>query len=174
MKDCLKNYAANENNLKWNNIISRKNALYTRNNDIRSGFERDYTRVIHSTAYRRMKHKTQVFFSPQNDHICTRIEHITYVDSISNTIAKYLGLNTELTKAIATAHDVGHSPFGHQGEKILSNISKRDIGESFWHEKNGLDMVDKIELLEKIKKSLGLKEDKEIERLYECTVYYLK
>lgn len=148
MKDCLKNYAANENNLKWNNIISRKNALYTRNNDIRSGFERDYTRVIHSTAYRRMKHKTQVFFSPQNDHICTRIEHITYVDSISNTIAKYLGLNTELTKAIATAHDVGHSPFGHQGEKILSNISKRDIGESFWHEKNGLDMVDKIELLE--------------------------
>jgi dGTPase len=95
-----------------------------------------------------MKHKTQVFFSPQNDHICTRIEHVTHVESISYTIAKYLGLNTELTKAIATAHDIGHSPFGHQGEKILSDISKRDIGESFWHEKNGLDMVEKIELLE--------------------------
>lgn len=148
MKNSLNNYKADEGNSKWSNMISRKNALYKRNNDIRSDFERDYTRVIHSTAYRRMKHKTQVFFSPQNDHICTRIEHVTYVESISDTIAKYLGLNTELTKAIAIAHDIGHSPFGHQGEKILSNISKSDIGEGFWHEKNGLDMVDKIELLE--------------------------
>jgi dGTPase len=148
MKDNFAEYAANENNSKWNNIINRKELLYARNNDIRSEFERDYTRIIHSTAYRRMKHKTQVFFSPQNDHICTRIEHVTHVESISYTIAKYLELNTELTKAIATAHDIGHSPFGHQGEKILSEISLRDIGESFWHEKNGLDMVEKIELLE--------------------------
>jgi dGTPase len=148
MKDDFTEYVANENNTKWNNIINRKEPLYARNNDIRSEFERDYTRIINSTAYRRMKHKTQVFFSPQNDHICTRIEHVTHVESISYTIAKYLGLNTELTKAIATAHDIGHSPFGHQGEKILSDISKRDIGESFWHEKNGLDMVEKIELLE--------------------------
>jgi dGTPase len=148
MKDNFVNYAATDKNTNWKNIIQRKEPLYKRNNDIRSEFERDYTRIIHSTAYRRMKHKTQVFFSPQNDHICTRIEHVTYVESISYTIAKYLGLNTELTKAIATAHDIGHSPFGHQGEKILSEISKRDIGESFWHEKNGLDMVEKIELLE--------------------------
>ena len=148
MKNCLVNYAANENNVNWENIIKRKKPLYKRNNDIRSEFERDYTRVIHSTAYRRMKHKTQVFFSPQNDHICTRVEHVTHVESISYTIAKYLGLNIELTKAIATTHDIGHSPFGHQGEKILSEISKRDMGESFWHEKNGLDMVEKIELIE--------------------------
>ena len=148
MKNSLINYAANENNPKWENIIKRKRTLYSRNNDIRSEFERDYTRIIHTTAYRRMKHKTQVFFLPENDHICTRIEHIVHVESISYTIAKYLGLNTELTKAIAIAHDIGHSPFGHQGEKILSEISKRDIGESFWHEKNGLEMVDKIELLE--------------------------
>ncbi len=148
MQNSLANVVANENNPKWKNIIQRTEPMYARNNDIRSEFERDYTRIIHSTAYRRMKHKTQVFYSPRNDHICTRIEHVMYVESISYTIAKYLGLNTELTKAIATAHDIGHSPFGHRGEKILSEISKRDIGENFWHEKNGLDMVEKIELLE--------------------------
>ena len=127
MKNSFINVAANENNPKWKNIIKRENKLYPRNNDIRSEFERDYTRIIHSTAYRRMKHKTQVFFMPENDHICTRIEHITHVESISYTIAKYLGLNTELTKAIATAHDLGHSPFGHQGEKVLSKIYHNDI-----------------------------------------------
>ena len=141
-------YAANENNPNWDKIISRQSPLYNRKNFMRSEFERDYTRIIHSTAYRRLKHKTQVFFSPENDHICTRIEHVTHVESISYTIAKNLGLNTELTKAIAVAHDVGHSPFGHEGEKILSEISNKDLGISFWHEKNGLELVDNIELLE--------------------------
>ena len=154
MKDLFKNYAANSNNLKWANMIKREEKLYSRGNDIRSEFERDYTRVIHSNAYRRQKHKTQVFFSPENDHICTRIEHVTYVESISYTIAKYLGLNVELTRAIAIAHDIGHSPFGHQGEKILSEISKRDLGKTFWHEKNGLEFVDKIELLEDKSKNM--------------------
>ena len=143
----IKEFAATENNPKWENIIKREKKLYS-HNDMRSEFERDYTRIIHSTAYRRMKHKTQVFFSPKNDHICTRIEHVVHVESISYTIAKYFGLNVELTKAIATGHDIGHSPFGHQGEKILSKISERDIGQTFWHEKNGLEMVDQIELLE--------------------------
>ena len=124
MKNILKDVAANEKNKKWNEIIKREELLYSRGNDIRSEFERDYTRIIHSWGYRRMKHKTQVFFSPTNDHICTRSEHVTLVESISNTIASYLGLNTELTKAISTAHDIGHSPFGHQGEKILSEISE--------------------------------------------------
>ena len=91
--------------------ISRLHHLYSRDNDIRSEFERDFTRVIHSNAYRRLKHKTQVFYSPQNDHICTRIEHVNHVESISYTIAHYLGLNEELTKAIAVSHDLGHSPF---------------------------------------------------------------
>ena len=141
-------YAATENNPKWENIIKRENVLYARSNEIRNEFERDYTRIIHSNAYRRMKHKTQVFFSPTNDHICTRSEHVMVVESISHTIASYLGLNTDLTKAIATAHDIGHSPFGHQGEKILSEISMRDLGKTFWHEQNGLEMVEKIELLE--------------------------
>ena len=141
-------YATNPENPIWEKAIKRETTLYSRNNDIRNDFQRDYTRIIHSNAYRRLKHKTQVFFSPENDHICTRIEHVTHVESISYTIAKYLGLNTELTKAISVAHDIGHSPFGHQGEQILSEISKRDLNCSFWHEKNGLKFVDNIELLE--------------------------
>ncbi len=148
MKNSFNKLSANPENPKWNNIISREHPLYSRNNDIRSEFERDFTRIIHSNAYRRLKHKTQVFYSPQNDHICTRIEHVNHVESISYTIAHYLGLNEELTKAIAVAHDLGHSPFGHKGEKVLNNISERDIGTSFWHEKNGLVFVDNIELLE--------------------------
>ena len=153
MKDLFENVKANENNPKWENIIKRENALYSRKSDIRSDFERDYTRIIHSQGYRRLKHKTQVYFSPENDHICTRIEHVMHVESISYTIANYLGLNTELTKAIATAHDIGHSPFGHEGERILSQISLRDLGKTFWHEKNGLDFVDNIEILQDDKKN---------------------
>ena len=148
MKDEFKLVSANENNIKYEKMIYREKELYKNNSDLRSEFERDYNRIIHSTAYRRLKHKTQVFFSPENDHVCTRIEHVTYVDSISYTIAKYLGLNTELTKAIATAHDLGHSPFGHKGERILSEITQRDLGRIFWHEQNGLHLVDDIELLE--------------------------
>ena len=148
MRNSLKTKAADENNPKWDKIIKRKHELYSRGNDIRSEFERDYTRIIHSLAFRRMRNKTQVFFSPTNDHICTRMEHVILVESISYTIANDLGLNTQLTKAIAMAHDIGHSPFGHQGERILSNISQRDVREKFWHEKNGLNIVDKIEILE--------------------------
>ena len=159
MKNLFVNHRADIKNPKWENMISRKSPLYKRNNDIRDEFERDYTRIIHSNSYRRLKHKTQVFFSPENDHICTRIEHVTHVESISYTIANYLGLNTDLTKAISVSHDLGHSPFGHAGEKILSEISTRDLGISFWHEKNGLDFVDFIELLEddnRFKQNLNL------------------
>lgn len=148
MEKKFKDYAANENNPRWGNMIRREKEIYKRENDIRSEFERDYTRILHNNAFRRLKHKTQVFYSPEDDHICTRIEHVMHVESVSYTIAKCLGLNTELTKAIATGHDLGHSPFGHEGERILSEISQKEIGESFWHERNGLEYVDKIELLE--------------------------
>ena len=148
VKGSFKEVSANPENPKWETMVFREFPLYARYNDIRSEFERDYTRVIHSNAYRRLKHKTQVFYSPENDHICTRIEHVNHVESISYTIAHYLGLNEELTKAIAVAHDLGHSPFGHKGEKVLDTICKRDIGFSFWHEKNGLYFVDNVELLE--------------------------
>ena len=154
MKDILKNVAATEKSKKWKNVIKRETELYPRENDIRSDFERDYTRIIHSLAFRRMKHKTQVFFSPINDHICTRMEHVILVESISDTITSYLGLNTKLSRAIAIAHDIGHSPFGHQGEKILSEISQKEIGKTFWHERNGMEMVDKIILLEDNKQNL--------------------
>ena len=154
MRDILKNLSANEDNIKWSNMIKRDAELYSRGVDIRSEFERDYTRVIHSLAFRRMKHKTQVFFSPINDHICTRMEHVILVESLSETIASYLGLNTQLTKAIAIAHDIGHSPFGHQGEKALSEISEREFGKTFWHERNGMELVDKIILLEDDKQNL--------------------
>jgi len=148
MEKLFKEVSATPLNSKWENMIKREKSLYNRSGDVRSEFERDYTRILHCDAYKRLKHKTQVFFSPSNDHICTRIEHVNHVESISHTIAAYFGLNTELTKAIAIAHDLGHSPFGHAGEKILNEISKRDVGESFWHEKNGVFFVDNIELLE--------------------------
>ena len=159
MENSFKDYAMTKNNPKWENAISRISPLETRDTDLRSNFDRDYTRIIHSNAYRRLKHKTQVFFSPENDHICTRIEHVTHVNSISYTIANYLGLNTELTRAISVAHDLGHSPFGKKKKKILSEISNRDLGVSFWHEKNGLEFVDFIELLnghDGYKKNLNL------------------
>ena len=148
MEKLFEKVSATPLNPKWENMIKRENILYARSGDVRSDFERDYTRILHCDAYKRLKHKTQVFFSPSNDHICTRIEHVNHVESISHTIATYFGLNTELTKAIAIAHDLGHSPFGHAGEKILNEISMRDIGQSFWHEKNGVYLVDNIELLE--------------------------
>lgn len=144
----FKNVAANEKNPKWENMIKREKEFRKKIGDIRTDFERDYTRVLYSTAYRRLKHKNQIYFSPKSDHICTRIEHVNYVESISYTIANTLGLNTELTKAISISHDLGHSPFGHQGEKVLNEISKREIGETFWHERNGLNAVDNLILLE--------------------------
>lgn len=148
MEGKFKEYSATPNNPNWEKIIKREKEIYKRENDMRSEFERDYTRILHCNAYRRLKHKTQVFFSPENDHVCTRIEHVMHVESVSYTIAKYFGLNTELTKAIATGHDIGHSPFGHAGERILSEISQKEIDETFWHERNGMEYVDKIELLQ--------------------------
>lgn len=147
-KYSFKEFAANEKNLKWSQMIKRENELYSNLEDIRSPFERDFNRILHTNAYNRLKHKTQVFFSPENDHISTRIDHVNYVESISYTISNYLGLNSELTRAIACGHDVGHGPFGHKGEKILSKISQRELGKTFWHEQNGLNVVDDIELLD--------------------------
>lgn len=151
-----------EKNQKWEQAISRVEKLYDPiygDAPMRSEFDRDYTRVINCNAYRRLKHKTQVFFAPKNDHICTRIEHVNLVESISNTIANYLGLNSELTKAIAVVHDIGHSPFGHQGERILSTIAQREYGEFFGHGVNGVHYVDDLELLRDvagIKRNLNL------------------
>ena len=140
--------AAREGNPKWAQMTARRDPLYSKPNDCRDAFERDYTRILHSLAYRRLKHKTQVFFNIENDHICTRMEHVSHVESVSTTIAKDLGLSVELTRAIAMGHDLGHAPFGHQGERELDAISRKYLGKGFFHEKNGLRFVDDLELLE--------------------------
>lgn len=138
----------NEKHPLYKECIQRKSELYERAGDFRTPFMRDYNRIIFTTAYRRLKHKTQVFFAPDNDHICTRAEHVSLVESISYTISKQLGLNTELTRAISAGHDLGHAPFGHGGEKILSAICKKHGLKKFWHEKNSLHLVDDLCLLE--------------------------
>ena len=125
-------------------LQERQQPLYKTAGDVRSEFDRDYTRILHSYGFRRLKHKTQVFFNAAgNDHICTRIEHVTHVESVAFTIAEKLGLNLELIKAIAIGHDIGHAPFGHHGETVISNLTGRE----FWHEQNGLHFIDDIELL---------------------------
>ncbi len=143
----FKSVSASINNKNYSELIRRENPLYDDNSKIRSPFERDYTRILHCSAYRRLKHKTQVFYNVGSDHICTRMEHVLHVESVSYTIAKRLNLNEELTKAIAIAHDLGHAPFGHYGEKIISKIAKENNLEEFWHEKNGIYFADYIELL---------------------------
>ncbi len=138
-------------NPKWEQAIKRENSLYNRNNSIRSEFERDYTRLLHSQAFSRLKHKTQVFYSPHNDHICTRMEHVLHVASVSTTIAKSLGLNEQLTQAAAIGHDIGHAPFGHHGEDCLNRLLEQKQGanapKKFWHERNSLFFADYIETL---------------------------
>ncbi len=141
-------YGAFPENPLYERLTAREDPIYTKANDCRDQFERDYTRILHCLAYRRLKHKTQVFFNIENDHICTRMEHVSHVESVSTTIAKELGLNVGLTKAIAMGHDLGHAPFGHQGERELDAISKKYLGRGFFHERNGLHFVDNIELLE--------------------------
>lgn len=137
-----------EGHEKWAASIFRNKPIIERKDDIRSEFWRDYNRLLHANAYRRLKHKTQVFHTTSNDHICTRIEHVNHVASVGYTICNALGLNTELALAIAIGHDIGHAPFGHDGEHILSEIAKKSYGGSFWHEKNSLHFADSIETLQ--------------------------
>lgn len=147
-KQKFSDYGMFEGHPEYELAVQRCEDIYQRRYDLRSDFARDYTRIIFSQAYRRLKHKTQVFFAVEDDHVCTRSEHVNLVESISYTIAHQLGLNTELTKAIAVGHDLGHAPFGHGGETILTDIAKSHDLDKFWHEKNSLHFVDHIELLE--------------------------
>ena len=146
-RNAFRDVAAVEGCTGWEELTSRPAPLYSRRDEIRSPFARDYTRILHSTAFRRLKHKTQVFYNVDNDHVCTRLEHVAHVESVADTIAKYLGLNDELTRAISFGHDLGHAPFGHHGERILDKLCARYGLPSFWHERGGLRLVDDIELL---------------------------
>jgi dGTPase len=108
-------------------------------------FARDETRILHSPPFRRLKHKTQVFLSPNNDHICTRMEHVLHVSSIASVIGRCLNLNIDLVNAIAKGHDLGHPPFGHAGERVLDRILKnQNVEYGFKHEIHGLRVVDKL------------------------------
>ncbi|MEP6916836.1 MAG: deoxyguanosinetriphosphate triphosphohydrolase [Acidobacteriota bacterium] len=108
---------------------------------IRPAFQRDRDRVIHCKAFRRLKHKTQVFFAPTGDHYRTRLTHTLEVSQIARSIAKVLKLNEELTEAIALGHDLGHTPFGHAGERILNTL----IPGGFEHYQQSLRIVDVLE-----------------------------
>lgn len=115
---------------------------HPRKADVRGAYYRDTTAIIHSSAFRRLKHKTQVFFSPSNDHICTRMEHVLHVASIASAICRGLGLDNELAWAIGMGHDLGHTPFGHVGERIISSFMEEDGLGHFEHEVHSLRVVD--------------------------------
>ena len=117
--------------------------------DIRTCYQRDRDRIIHSKAFRRLKHKTQVFLAPAGDHYRTRLTHTLEVSQIARTIAKALRLNEELTEAIALGHDLGHTPFGHAGEAALNKVCE----EGFSHFEQSIRVV---ELLEKKGQGLNL------------------
>ncbi len=112
-----------------------------REGEIRTCFQRDRDRIIHSKAFRRLKHKTQVFLAPKGDHYRTRLTHTLEVSQIARTIARALRLNEDLTEAIALGHDLGHTPFGHAGEEILCEICPG----GFEHYEQSLRVVDVLE-----------------------------
>jgi dGTPase len=109
--------------------------------DIRTVFQRDRDRIIHSKSFRRLKHKTQVFIAPEGDHYRTRLTHTLEVAQIARTIARALSLNEDLTEAISLGHDLGHTPFGHAGEHALNEVCK--LG--FYHYEQSIRVVDKLE-----------------------------
>lgn len=117
--------------------------------DVRTDYQRDRDRIIYSKAFRRLKHKTQVFISPEGDHYRTRLTHTLEVSQIARTISRSLRLNEDLTEAIALGHDLGHTPFGHAGERILQEICP--LG--FLHNEQSVRVV---EILEKNRKGLNL------------------
>nr|WP_312576320.1 deoxyguanosinetriphosphate triphosphohydrolase [Sedimentibacter sp.] len=110
--------------------------------EIRTDYQRDRDRIIHSKSFRRLKHKTQVFLSPEGDHYRTRLTHTLEVSQISRTIARSLKLNEDLTEAIALGHDLGHTPFGHTGERILNQL----VDSGFKHNEQSLRVVDFLEI----------------------------
>jgi dGTPase len=114
---------------------------------VRTPFQRDRDRIVHSKAFRRLKHKTQVFISPEGDHYRTRLTHTLETTGIGRTVARALGLNEDLTEAIGLGHDLGHPPFGHIGEGVLDACLHERFGERFRHNHHSLRIVDRIESL---------------------------
>ena len=112
---------------------------------LRTPFQRDRDRIVHSKAFRRLKHKTQVFISPEGDHYRTRLTHTLEATGIARTVARALRLNEDLTEAIALGHDLGHPPFGHVGESVLDACLRERYGIGFRHNHHSLRIVERIE-----------------------------
>jgi dGTPase len=112
---------------------------------LRTPFQRDRDRIVHSKAFRRLKHKTQVFISPEGDHYRTRLTHTLEACGIARTVARALALNEDLTEAIALGHDLGHPPFGHIGESVLDECLAERYGVRFRHNHHSLRVVEQLE-----------------------------
>jgi dGTPase len=112
---------------------------------VRTPFQRDRDRIVHSKAFRRLKHKTQVFIAPEGDHYRTRLTHTLETCMIARTVARALGLNEDLTEAIALGHDLGHPPFGHIGESVLDGCMRERYGSGFRHNVHSLRVVERLE-----------------------------
>jgi dGTPase len=113
---------------------------------LRTPFQRDRDRIVHSKAFRRLKHKTQVFVAPEGDHYRTRLTHTLEATQISRTVARALRLNEDLTEAIGLGHDVGHPPFGHIGEAVLDECARERFGRGFRHNEHSLRVVEELNL----------------------------
>jgi len=127
----------------------------------RTEFQRDVHRIIYSQSFRRLRHKAQVFYFPQNDHVSTRMDHVRFVASAARTVARCLKLNEDLAEAIGLAHDIGHPPFGHQGEEFLTDIfdkrpALKQVMPKFSHEVYGLRVVDWIAKRDRERPGLNL------------------
>jgi len=112
---------------------------------LRTPFQRDRDRIVHSKAFRRLKHKTQVFVAPEGDHYRTRLTHTIEACCIARTVARALGLNEDLAEAIGLGHDLGHPPFGHIGEEALDRVLRERAGRGFRHNEHSLRVVDALE-----------------------------
>jgi len=112
---------------------------------LRTPFQRDRDRIVHSKAFRRLKHKTQVFVAPEGDHYRTRLTHTLEVTQVSRTVARALRLNEDLTEAIGLGHDLGHPPFGHIGEAALDECLNERFGRRFKHHEHSLRVVERLE-----------------------------
>src|SRR5687767_5490385 len=112
---------------------------------LRTPFQRDRDRIVHAKAFRRLKHKTQVFIAPEGDHYRTRLTHTFETCCIARTVARALGLNEDLTEAVGLGHDLGHPPFGHIGEEALDAALRERAGREFKHNRHSLRVVDVLE-----------------------------
>ena len=126
-------------------VRSRGRERAERDCPIRTAFQRDRDRIIHSKSFRRLKHKTQVLLLPESDHLRTRLTHTLEVAQIARTISRALNLNEDLTEAIALAHDLGHTPFGHMGERVLNHLAAENGLSGFHHAEQSLRVVDFLE-----------------------------